>query len=567
MNRKLTFVSILVILVLAITACSAGTAFTNLLNRNPTGQAVSTPLPVQPTSPANSSGPAIAPPNPPVAASSSAIAAMEGVLQQIYAQVNPSVVNIQVVSQAPRSIPGNPFGNQGNPGAFIQQALGSGFVWDKQGHIVTNNHVVDGATTVNVTFSDGLTVAAKVIGTDVNSDLAVIQVDVPADRLQPITLADSTQVKVGQLAIAIGNPYGLEGSMSVGIISGLQRSLPVSNNNSGFQSGLNYTIPDILQTDAPINPGNSGGVLVDDQGHVMGVTAAIESQSGSNSGIGFVIPSELVNKVIPALILNGHYDHPWIGIAGTTMKPELAQPMGLNSDQRGVLVVEVTPGSPAAKAGIQGSTKPVTINGQQGAVGGDVIVAIDGHEIKTFDDMVTYLSRSTNVGQKITLNLLRSGKNMTVDVTLEARPSDQAAITPPQSSQVPRNPINPQNPQVTNGAYLGISGFDLVPEIIQAMKLPSNQQGVLVEQVQPGSPAARAGLKAGTQSLTINGQDIFIGGDVITAIDGQSVSGLKDLRNILSQYQADQQATLDVLRDGKTSQVKVTLGSIPASLP
>jgi S1-C subfamily serine protease len=355
--------------------------------------------------------------------------------------------------------------------------------------------------------------------------------------------------------------------MSVGIISGLQRSLPVSNNNSNLQNSTNYTIPDIIQTDASINPGNSGGVLVDDQGHVMGVTAAIESQSGSNSGIGFVIPSELVNKVIPALITNGHYDHPWIGIGGTTMKPELAQPMGLNSDQRGVLVVEVTPGSPAAKAGIQASTQQVTINGQQGLVGGDVIVAINGQEIKTFDDMVTYLSRSTNVGQKITLSLLRGGKNMNVDVTLEARPSDQTALAPSLGTQVPQNPQNPQNPQVTNGAYLGISGIDLSAEINQAMNLSSTQQGVLVERVQAGSPAEQAGLKAGTQTLTINGQSIFVGGDVITAIDGQSVSGIQDLRSVLSQDQPGKQVTFDVLRGGKTSQVLVKLGTIPASVP
>jgi 2-alkenal reductase len=213
------------------------------------------------------------------------LAALQGTLSQIYDKVNPSVVNIQVAALA------NFQGDQ----IPVQQGLGSGFVWDTAGHIVTNNHVVDGAEEIQVTFADGRSVSGEVVGRDVNSDLAVLRVDLPADQLQPVQVADSTQVRVGQLAIAIGNPFGLEGTMTLGIISALGRSLPVE---SGFQGGAFYRIPDVIQTDAPINPGNSGGVLVNDLGQVVGVTAAIESSTGSNAGIGFAIPSAIVQRVV-----------------------------------------------------------------------------------------------------------------------------------------------------------------------------------------------------------------------------------------------------------------------------
>jgi 2-alkenal reductase len=301
--------------------------------------------------------------------------------------------------------------------------LGSGFVWDTQGHIITNNHVVDGASKVQVTFSDGMTVDAKVVGTDPNADLAVLQVNVPASQLTPVVLADSTQVKVGQIAIAIGNPYGLAGTMTEGIISGLERTLPVGLDNLTSQQGPTYSIPDIIQTDASINPGNSGGVLVDIQGQLIGVTAAIESSSGSNSGIGFVIPSAIVKKVVPSLIATGSYQHPRLGISGTSMTPDLAKAMGLDSQQNGALVIEVTPGGPAANAGLQASNQTATINGQNVPVGGDVIVAINGQSVKQFDDLSTYLFYNTSIGQTVNLTVLRNGKEQTVKVTLDALPN------------------------------------------------------------------------------------------------------------------------------------------------
>lgn len=344
----------------------------------------------------------------------------EGTLENVYAQVNPSVVAIDVVESSTTTVPNHPtipgFPQSGVP----QQASGSGFVWDTQGHIVTNNHVVDGASKVSVTFWDGTIVPATVVGTDANSDLAVIKVDVPASQLHPVQMADSTQVKVGQLAIAIGNPFDEQNTMTTGIISALGRSLPV---NDGTAQGPSYQIPDVIQTDAPINPGNSGGVLLNAQGQVVGVTSAIESPVRASSGIGFAIPSAIVQKVVPSLVSSGHYNSPYLGISGTTLTPDLAKAMGLKSDQRGALVVSVTPNGPAEKAGVHGGAQQSNVNGSQTPVGGDVITAIDGQTVKSFDDVIAYLARSTQVGQTVTLTILRGGQQQNIQVALGVRPN------------------------------------------------------------------------------------------------------------------------------------------------
>ncbi len=345
------------------------------------------------------------------------LSALQSSFEAIYNKVNPSVVNIQVVEQSS----GTSFGGFGfnNPqNAVPQQALGSGFVWDTAGHIVTNNHVVSGATSITVTFSDGTVATAKLVGADPNSDLAVIQVNVPASKLVPVQLADSTKAQVGQIVIAIGNPFGLQGTMTQGIISGLSRSLPVGLDNQTAQQGPTYSIPDIIQTDASINPGNSGGVLVDEQGNLVGVTAAIESQSGSSSGIGFVIPSSIVAKVVPSLISTGTYNHPSLGISGASLTPDIAQAMKLSQNQQGDLVVDVTPGGPADKAGLIGSSQSVDINGQQTPVGGDIITAINGQSIKNSDELSSYLFDNTQAGQTVTLTILRNGHEQQVKVTL-----------------------------------------------------------------------------------------------------------------------------------------------------
>jgi serine protease Do len=353
---------------------------------------------------------------------------LQNTLAQVYAQVNPSVVNIQVTVQSGvqsngmPSFPGMP--STPDQEAPEQEGLGSGFVWDTDGHIVTNNHVVEDATEITVTFYDGTSVPAKVVGTDLNSDLAVIKLDVPADELHPIEVADSTAISVGQLAAAIGNPYGLEGTMTVGFISALGRSLAVN----AYSNTTSYTIPDIIQTDAPINPGNSGGVLVDDEGRLIGVPTAIESTTGSNSGIGFAVPSAIVQKVVPALIDGGAVEYSWLGITGTTLTTDLAEAMGLDRNQHGALVIDVTSGGPADKAGLRGSDWRADPNGEQVEVGGDVIVAIQNQPVSEFDDLVSYLVGSTSAGDEITLTILRDGEEQAIEVILAARPETQGPL-------------------------------------------------------------------------------------------------------------------------------------------
>jgi serine protease Do len=359
---------------------------------------------------------------PAIQSSTSSLSAMEKTLEDIYDQFNPSVVSIDVVIKQQTSLP------QINGFSFSlpqqdEEVLGSGFVWDTNGNIVTNNHVVANADNITVTFYDGTEVPARLVGTDADSDLAVIKVDLPKNTLiKPVQIGDSSMLKVGQTVIAIGNPFGLQNTMTTGIVSALGRVLPANQNTSG----VSYNIPDIIQTDAAINPGNSGGVLLDDSGKVIGVTSSIATTSGTSAGIGFAIPSMLVQQVVPALIKTGHYDHAYLGLVITSLSPVLATAMNLPSDQRGALVQTVTAGGPSDKAGLQGSSKQITIKGQQLNVGGDVIIAYNGKTVKTSDDVISYLAGSS-VGQTITLTVLRGGKQIDVKVILEARPSSKTS--------------------------------------------------------------------------------------------------------------------------------------------
>ncbi len=212
--------------------------------------------------------------------------------------------------------------------------------------------------------------------------------------------------------------------MSEGIVSGLSRSIPSDSSNSATGTGGTYSIPDIIQTDAAINPGNSGGVLVDDQGRLIGVTSAIESSANSNSGVGFVIPSAIVQKVVPSLIKTGKYDHPWLGLSGTTLTADLAQAMNLKASQQGVLVMDVVANGPSANAGLRPSSQPATVSGQQVNVGGDVITGVNGQAVKRFEDLTSYLLSQTQPGQTVTLTVLRGGREQTVKVTLGTIPSN-----------------------------------------------------------------------------------------------------------------------------------------------
>jgi len=463
----------------------------------------------------------------------SGLTAYEAALENIYATVNPAVVSIEVTTP------------QG-------QALGSGFVWDDQGHIVTNDHVVADATRIQVKFSDGSMVAASLVGADADSDLAVIKVDKAPVKLVPIQVGDSTKVKVGQVAVAIGNPFGLENTMTAGIVSAIGRTISASTSSTNSATGQTFSIPDIIQTDAPINPGNSGGPLVDDQGSLIGVNSQIESSGQSNAGIGFAIPSALVSKVVPALIKDGKYEHPYLGITGTTLIPDLATAMKLDSAQRGVLVVAVSVDGPASKAGLIGSSQTTTINGQDVNVGGDVITAADGKPINTMDDLIAYLSDQTTVGQKIQLSILRDGKAQTIDVTLTGRPDISTANQSQSQSNVPSGTI-----------WLGVNVQPLTAEIASEMGLAKDQTGLIVEQVEPGSPADDAGLHGSFKPVLINGRRVLIGGDVITTVDGQAVTTTEELVNIIQNSSNGQEIKISILRDGKQMDLTATLTERP----
>jgi len=340
--------------------------------------------------------------------------AEELLLINIYERVNPSVVNILVTVEDQNSsgnFPNNLFPNQGQ---------GSGFIVDTEGHIVTNNHVVADADKVEITFFDGTTLEADVIGSDPDSDLAVLEVLAPPESLRPINWGDSDELKVGQRAIAIGNPFGLAGTLTSGIISALGRSLPTENGA--------FRIPEIIQTDAAINPGNSGGPLLNSQGEVVGVNTAIvprrDRLGGERSflGVGFAVPANLVKRVVPGLIESGRYQHPWIGFSGNSVTPEIAEAMDLE-ETAGALVVQVISGSPADDAGLRGGTREIVFdNGLDTRIGGDVIVAIEDEEVVVFDDLISFLSRRGEVGQTVTLTIIRDGKSQEVDLTLGPRP-------------------------------------------------------------------------------------------------------------------------------------------------
>ncbi|MEM0441939.1 MAG: trypsin-like peptidase domain-containing protein [Candidatus Nitrosocaldus sp.] len=295
------------------------------------------------------------------------------------------------------------------------RGIGSGFIYDVQGHIVTNYHVVENASRVSVTFLDGTEYRARVVGVDPYTDIAVIKVEnVSRDKLRPLPLGDSSKLEVGEQVAAIGNPFGLSGSMTSGIVSQLGRMLETANG---------FNIPDVIQTDAAINPGNSGGPLLNMYGEVIGVNTAIASRTGEFSGIGFAIPSNTVKRIVPVLIEEGRYRHPWLGVSGRDVNAEIAEILGLK-EARGFLVIDVVANSAAEKAGIKGGSRTVTLSdGSRIKVGGDVIVAIDGNPVRKINDILVYLQRAKSVGDQITLTVIRDGSVIDVRATLLERPN------------------------------------------------------------------------------------------------------------------------------------------------
>jgi len=292
-------------------------------------------------------------------------------------------------------------------------SLGSGFVFDDLGHIITNAHVVESASSVTITFLDGSQYNAQIIGLDKFTDIAVIKVEEKPRYLHPLQMGDSSTLKVGEQVAAIGNPFGLSGSMTSGIVSQIGRLLP--SQDTGF------SIPNVIQTDAAINPGNSGGPLLNMAGKVMGINTAIQSGTGQSAGIGFAVPSNTILKVVPVLIEKGKYSHPWIGISGKDIDPELAKVRDLDQS-KGFLIVTVVPGSPAEIAGLKGVSEIKIIGDKEYPADGDIIVSVDGKEVRKISDILIHLQEEKSVGDEMILGILRDGEIMHIILALVERP-------------------------------------------------------------------------------------------------------------------------------------------------
>ncbi len=343
---------------------------------------------------------------PPLSSSNASQTQLQDRMVEIYKMTNPGVVLIRVSTSS-----------GGN--------LGSGFVYDDEGHIITNYHVVESATDIEIDFPSGIKVYGTVIGNDPDSDLAVIKVDVAAEDLSPLPLGDSDAVEVGQTVIAIGNPFGYENTMTSGIVSAMGRSMASLHQSP---TGGYFTTGDMIQTDAAINPGNSGGPLINLEGEVVGINRAIQTSSNStvdgeagNIGIGFAIPINLVKHIAPTLISDGHYDYPYLGLQtrDDLSLQELAA-LDLPSDTIGAYVVAVAPEGPAETAGIRGGSQGTSIEGLPG--GGDVIIAIDGLPVTNFSDFISYLIENINPGDQVIITVLRDNEPIEITVTVAARP-------------------------------------------------------------------------------------------------------------------------------------------------
>lgn len=336
-----------------------------------------------------------------------ALVAEQQVMVQLFRRANPAVVSIEVIGVHPPV--------EGLPMQDFAFGHGSGFLYDNQGHVVTNHHVIENGTDYQVRFASGEIIAAQLVGSDAGSDLAVLKVeDLPAD-VAPLSIADSGNVEVGQMAVAIGNPFQLRNTLTVGVISGVGRAI---RGPQSAQGGW-FSIPNIIQTDAAINPGNSGGPLLNIHGEVIGVNTAISSGSGTFEGVGYAVPSHTVTRIVPALIRNGLYEHPWMGIGMYTIEPRYAQQHDLTI-QQGVLVTAVQDDSPAARAGLLPAETDSEVNLNPG--NGDIIIAVDNQTLRSSDDLIRYLELETSVGDTITFTLIRDGEEQKIDLLLAGRP-------------------------------------------------------------------------------------------------------------------------------------------------
>ena len=360
----------------------------------PTPWPTATPLP-----------PAIPTPQRADAGRGDAAAALETRLTDIYRQTAPAVVNI--TTQILR--------RDFFWGVIPESGAGSGFLWDDQGHIVTNYHVIEDAHTIDVSFGPGMVTSAEIVGVDPPNDLAVLKVNEAPPNIRPLPLGDSDSLKVGRLAIAIGNPFGrFQRTMTVGVISALDRTIKVKEGR---------VLRGVIQTDADINRGNSGGPLLDSSGRVIGVISAIYSPTGANAGVGLAIPINKAKRVAPVLIEKGRYAHPWLGIEhlGYEITPYLAKTLGLPVDH-GLLIAQIYEDSPALRAGIRPATDEIILGNTRYLIGGDILTAIDGVPLTSWEDLDAYLQEKTEVGQTVTLDIIRDGQPMQVQVSLGEEP-------------------------------------------------------------------------------------------------------------------------------------------------
>ena len=425
-------------------------------------------------------------------------------------------------------------------------ALASGFVYDQDGHIITNNHVISDPNSVEVTFVDGDSYSAKVIGKDPYSDIAVLQItdDGFQKHIPPLKAANSSALQVGEQVIAIGNPFGLSGTLTSGVVSQMGRVLP--NDITG------YSISNIIQTDAAINPGNSGGPLLNNRGELVGMNTAIFSNTGVYAGVGFAIPSNMIQKVASSLLKNGSYEHPYMGISGITLSPEISNATHMN-DTKGILVVDITADSPADKAGLRGGDVLTSVDGHDIRLGGDVIVAVDNQTVRAMEDLLSYLEEQKVVGDNIDLSVVRDGKTQHIDMILAARPTQgaEAKLQPNQGAD-----------QKQQRPALGINGINMTPELAERMNLTESQKGFLVEDIISGGPADIAGIKGGYKVANINGSDFNLGGDIVVGIDEIDVNTLKDIQSYLDSKKVGDTVQIQVIRDGQQITVPLTLGKI-----
>jgi 2-alkenal reductase len=373
-----------------------------------TGGPSPTPLPPRPSDPPL---PTIQPQPTIEPALSGALADQERLLVELYRRASPAVVSIEVLGA---SLPTD------HPAIPDARGQGSGFLFDDQGHIVTNNHVIEGGDRFQVRWSDGTTSLAELVGADPDADLAVVKVRELPPGAAPLPVGDSREVEVGQTAVAIGSPFGEQNTLTVGVVSGVGRTLRGPTREFGT-----FSIPNIIQTDAAINPGNSGGPLLSARGEVIGVNTAIAVSQGGGSfeGVGYAVPASTVARVVPALISEGRYDHPWMGISMYPVDALLAERLGLPVE-RGVLITDVRPDSPAAEAGLRGGEREESVNGLPLRVGGDVVVAIGGAPVADSDQLISLLDLNHVVGDTVVLSVLRDGEGPAeeVELVLEARP-------------------------------------------------------------------------------------------------------------------------------------------------